>query len=124
PWIAVVAAYALALQLLLTGFAAAQMTAPGDGSAGALFAICHSGGDGLAADQGGTDKPAQPQFPCVLCTLTSAAAAILPDAHLLSIVDVKSLSAGVPHYDAGLLPYDSPTGQYQRGPPASIRISG
>jgi DUF2946 family protein len=119
-----VAAYSLALQLLLTGVAAAHMMAPGDASADGLFAICHSGDDSRAGDQGGTGKSSQPQAPCALCTLTGAAQAILPTAHVVSIIDVKSLSDVVPWNDARIIPYDSLTGHYQRGPPASARISG
>jgi hypothetical protein len=124
PWIAMVTAYALALQLLLTGVAAAHMMAPADASADGLFAICHSSGDGLAGDQDGTGKAPQPQAPCALCTLTSTAQAILPTAHVVSIIDAKSLSDVVPWSDARIIAYDSPTGHYQRGPPASDRSSG
>ena len=42
PWIATVAAYALALQVLLTGVAAGHLMAAGDASASSLFVICHS----------------------------------------------------------------------------------
>jgi hypothetical protein len=124
PWIAMVAAYALALQLLVTGIAAAQMMAAGEVPADSVFAICHSGGDGLAGDQDGTGKAPQPQAPCALCTLTSAAVAILPTAHVLSTIDAKSLSDVVPWNDVEIRAYDSPTGQYSRGPPASVRSSG
>jgi DUF2946 family protein len=124
PWIAMVAAYALALQLLLTGVAAAQAMAADDTSSGELFAICHSAGDGIAGDHGGTGKSQQPQAPCALCTLSSTGVAVLPTAHVLSTVDAKSLSDVVPWNDVEILAYDSPTGQYSRGPPASVRSSG
>jgi hypothetical protein len=119
-----VTAYALALQLLLTGIAAAHMTAPADASADGLFAICHSSGDGLASDQDGTGKAPQPQAPCALCTLTSTAQAILSTAHVLSIIDAKSLSDVASWSDARIIPYDSPTGHYQRGPPTDTHVVG
>jgi hypothetical protein len=74
PWIAMVAAYAFALQLLLTGVAAAQVAATGS-LPGDLLVICHSG-DGQASDQDGTGKTPLAQSPCALCTLTSAPCAI------------------------------------------------
>ena len=124
PWIAMVAAYSLALQLLLTGVAAAHMMVGSDASADGLFAICHSSSSGLAGDQDGTGKSSQPQAPCALCTLTDAAQAILPSAHVVSIIDARSLSDVVPWSDAQIIPYNSPTGHYQRGPPASDLSSG
>jgi hypothetical protein len=122
PWIAMAAAYALALQLLLTGMAAAHAVASTDAS-GDLFVICHSTGDGAAGDQDGTGKQL-PQSPCALCTLTSASCAILPTDHCISFVDAKSFSDVFPWNDARIIQYDSPTGQYQTGPPARARISG
>jgi hypothetical protein len=113
-----VAAYALALQLLLTGLAAAhQVAASGDAAAGDLFVICHAG-DGPSGDADGTGK--LPRSTCVLCTLTSTACAILPSAHGISTVDVKLLSGVLSRDAARIISYDSPTGQYQRGPPASV----
>jgi hypothetical protein len=124
PWIAMAAAYVLALQLLLTGIAAAQAAAGPDAPAGSLFAICHGAGDNAAGDQDGTGKPPLPRSPCVLCTLTSAACAVLPTDHSIAFIDAKSFSDVFPWNDARVISYDSPTGQYQRGPPASARISG
>ena len=117
------AAYALALQLLLTGIAAAHAVASTDVSAGELFAICHGAGDGAVGDQDGTGKQL-PQSPCVLCTLTSAPCAVLPTDHSISFIDAKSFSDVFPWNDARIIQYDSPTGQYQTGPPAPARISG
>jgi hypothetical protein len=124
PWIAVAAAYALALQLLLTGIAAAQAAAGPDAPAGGLFAICHGAGDNAAGDQDGTGKPPLSRSPCVLCTLTSAACAVLPTDHSIAFIDAKSFSDVFPWNDARMIQYDSPTGQYQTGPPARARISG
>lgn len=123
PWIAVVAAYALAFQLLLTGMAAAQAVAGPDASAGSLFAICHGAGDSGAGDQDGTGKQL-PQSPCVLCTLTSASCVVLPTDHVISFIDAKSFSDVFPWNDVRIVQYDSPTGQYQTGPPARARIGG
>jgi hypothetical protein len=123
PWIAMTAAYALALQLLLTGIAAAHAVASTD-APGKLFAICHGVGDSAAGDQDGTGKPPLPQSTCALCTLTSAPCAVLPPIHSISFIDAKSVSDVFPWNDARTIQYDSPTGQYQTGPPARDRISG
>jgi hypothetical protein len=121
PLIAMAAAYALAFQLLLTGMAAAHAVA--NAPAGDLFAICHGAGDGAAGDQDGTGKQL-PQSACVLCTLTNAPCAVLPSDHSISFIDARSVSDVFPWNDARIIQYDSPTGQYQTGPPARDRIGG
>src|SRR4051795_7739702 len=63
PWIAMVAAYALALQVLLSGIAGAHAMAAGSLS-GELFVICHGSGDGPADNQNVPDTP-RPATPCV-----------------------------------------------------------
>jgi hypothetical protein len=79
PWIAMVAAYALALQVLLSGIAGAHAMAAGSLS-GELFVICHGSGDGPADNQNVPDTP-RPAAPCLLCTLTKAPCALLPVDH-------------------------------------------
>src|SRR5919204_2812495 len=76
PWIAMVAAYALALQLLLIGVAAGHAMNAGDASGSGLFVICH--GDGSSDPQGLPDKQPLAQPPCIFCTLAKAPCAILP----------------------------------------------
>jgi hypothetical protein len=124
PWIAVVAVYALALQVLLSGLAAGHFMAAADASAGDLFAICHGAGTASPDDPQLPDKQPLPQAPCVLCTLTKAPSAILPGGHCAAIVDAIIVSSVVPNKDGPIIPFDSPTGQYQRGPPMSISIFG
>jgi hypothetical protein len=124
PWIAMMAAYALALQLLLTGIAAAHAVAADEAPAGDLFVVCHGSGDSPAVDQDGTAKPPVSRSSCVLCTLTSASCAALPADPGISIIDTKLLSDVFAWNDAPRIKFDSPTGQYPRGPPAPIRIGG
>ena len=76
PWVATVAAYALALQVLLTGLAAGHFMAAGGASASSLFAICH--GNGSSDNQELPDKQPLAHSPCILCTLAEAPYAILP----------------------------------------------
>ena len=76
PWIATVVAYALALQVLLTGMAAGHFMAAGDASASSLFVICH--GNGSSDDQELPGKEPLAQSSCILCTLAKVPCAILP----------------------------------------------
>ena len=109
-----VAVYALALQVLLSGLAAGHFMAVADASAGDLFAICHGAGAASPDDQQLPDNQPLPQSPCVLCTLTNGVA----------FVDAIIVSSVVPNNDGRIIPFDSPTGQYQRGPPAKAFILG
>ena len=118
PLIAIVAAYALALQVLLSGLAGAHAMAAGPLS-GDLFVICHGSGGGSAEDQNLPDKPPLPNPPCVLCTLTNAPSAILPFAHSIATIDVVAASNLVSRNEARIIEFISPTGRYERGPPGA-----
>ena len=122
PWIAMVAAYALALQVLLSGIAGAHAMTAGSLS-GELFVICHGSGDASADSQNVPDTP-RPASPCLLCTLTSAPCAILPIDHSIATIDVVAASFVGPREEGRIIEFDSPTGQYQRGRPARAAISG
>jgi hypothetical protein len=67
PWIATLAAYALALHVLLTGVAAGHAMPGGNEPATSLFVICH--GDGSSDGQDFPDKQPLAQSPCMFCTL-------------------------------------------------------
>jgi hypothetical protein len=122
PWIATVAAYALALQVLLTGVAAGHVMAAGDASVSSLFVICHSNSSTNDQDLPGQEPLAQ--SPCMLCTLAKAPCAILPTDHGIAIRDAIGISKAVARTDGRVIEFNSPTGQYQRGPPLSISIFG
>jgi hypothetical protein len=122
PWIATVAAYALALQILLAGVATGHFMAPGDASASGLFAICH--GNGSSDNQDLPDKQPLAQSPCILCTLAKAPCAILPADQRIEISDAIGISNAAARTDGRIIEFNSPTGQYQRGPPMSISIFG
>ena len=68
-WLATAAAYAVALQLLLVGFALGNFNVGNTSDAG--FTICHNGGDqstdGQTAPAGNKDQ----QSCCVACPLTA-----------------------------------------------------
>jgi hypothetical protein len=122
PWIATVAAYALALQVLLTGVAAGHLTAAGDASASSPFVICH--GNGSSDDRDLPGKEPLARSPCILCTLAKAPCAILPTGHGIAISCAMGISNAVARTDRRVIEFNSPTGQYQRGPPMSISIFG
>jgi hypothetical protein len=122
PWIATVAAYALALQVLLTGVAAGHMMAAGDASVSSLFVICHSNSSTNDQDLPGQEPLAQ--SPCMLCTLAKAPCAILPSDHGMAVSGAIGTSNAAARTDGPVLEFNSPTGQYQRGPPLSISIFG
>jgi hypothetical protein len=122
PWIATVAAYALALQVLLTGVAAGHLMAAGDASASSPFVICH--GNSSSDNQDLPGKEPLAQSPCMLCTLAKAPCAILPSDHGMAVSDAIGTSNAAARTDGPVLEFISPTGQYQRGPPLSISIFG
>ena len=122
PWIATLAAYALALQVLLTGVALGHLTAAGDTSASSPFVICH--GNGSSDDQELPGKEPLARSPCMLCTLAKAPCAILPTDHGIVVSDAIGISKAVARTDGRVIAFNSPTGQYQRGPPLSISIFG
>jgi hypothetical protein len=122
PWIATVAAYALALQVLLTGVVAGHVMAAGDASTSTLFVICQ--GNGSSDDQGLPGKEPLAQSPCILCTLAKTPCAILPSDHGIALSDATGTANAGARADGPVLEFNSPTGQYQRGPPMSISIFG
>lgn len=118
PWIAVAAAYVIALQALLTGIAGASL-----GGNAALsdqaFVICHSAGsaDGSPQDDG-SGKSSPDHALCALCTLARAASAILPVDHTVVphdvIVVATVMIAPSPSEAVG---FDPSIGHSPRGPP-------
>jgi hypothetical protein len=107
PWIATVAAYALALQVLLTGMAAGHFMAGGDASASSLFVICH--GNGSSDDQGLPGKEPLAQSPCMLCTLAKAPCAILPSDPGIAVSGAMGTSNAAAPTDGRILAFNSPT---------------
>lgn len=107
-WIALVAAYAFVLQALFGAVLSSQAVAAPD-----AFAICFDpdgGGDG-APQHGG-----KASHDCGLCTVASAAFAIVPDA--VEVHRVAEIAAAVVLIAAEQISaHHSPTGLYQTGPP-------
>jgi hypothetical protein len=122
PWIAMVATYALALQVLLTGLAIGHSIARGDVSETSLFVICH--GDNSSDKQDLPRKEPLASSPCMFCTLAKASYAILPSDHGIAISDRTGVSNAAARRGGRIIEFNSPTGQYQRGPPLSISVFG
>lgn len=118
PWIAMAAAYALALQVLLGGVLATKAEAAGV-SPDSPFVICLAEGGTAPADHGNTGKAPAKHVQCVLCTLAKTAHAIL-GASDIAALDIGMVSAVVFPSTERIVQYHSPTGHYQRGPPAII----
>jgi hypothetical protein len=121
-WIATVAGYALVLQLLVTGLALGHSTSLGSASDSGVFVICH--GDGSSDKQELPGKEPLAGSPCVFCTLAKASCAILPTGDGIVINRPTQISNAAARTDGHNLEFNSPTGQYQRGPPMSISILG
>jgi hypothetical protein len=124
PWIAVVSAYALALQVLLSGVLGSLLVAADHASPGTQFYICHGGDGGGDGEPDGAGKPPGHQTHCVLCVLANGSPAILPAGHAGGMLVAEIVSDVVPRNDERIVQFHSPTGQYPRGPPASARAVG
>jgi hypothetical protein len=122
PWIAVLAAYALGLQVLLTGLAVGHSIAAWNGYGSGLFVICH--GDGSSDRQEVPAKEPLAGLPCVFCALAKASCTILPTGDGIAISGPTRISIVDARPNGHILEFSSPTGQYQRGPPLSISVFG
>jgi len=106
------AAYAFVLQALLGAVLVSQAAATGSDP----FAICYASDDGTPVDHG---KP-QAHETCVLCMLAKGSHAILGVDHA-SIAAAFTFSAiRVSWSVERIAAYQSPTGEYQTGPPRAV----
>jgi hypothetical protein len=111
------AAFALALQVLLGGILATQAEAAGVPT-DSPFEICLGNGGAGPADHG-TDKAPAKHLQCVLCTLAKLSHAIVAGG-VSATLDIRQLAAVVFPATERIAQYHSPTGHYQRGPPADV----
>src|SRR5438128_1010146 len=105
-----VAAYAFALQALLGAVLVSQAAGSDP------FVICSTNDDGTPVDHG---KP-QAHESCTLCTLAKGSHAILGADHASAPVEFKFSTVRVSQTIERIVPWHSPTGQYQTGPPRII----
>jgi hypothetical protein len=104
-----VAAYAFALQALLGAVLVSQAAANGSDP----FVICYASDDGTPVDH---SKP-QAHETCVLCTLAKGSHAILGADQASAPVEFTFSAIRVSPSVERIVAYQSPTGQYQTGPP-------
>jgi hypothetical protein len=113
-WVAAGASCALVLQLLLSAVALGHSTLSLATSEDDAFIICH--GTGNIPGQKEPGIPSE-QSHCPLCTAAHSACAVLPPASVTASFDAGAFSQlNVPR-NAQVTAYNSPTGEYQRGPP-------
>jgi hypothetical protein len=124
PWIAVAAAYVIALQALLTGIAGAQLGANA-GPSDQAFVICHgvSGADGGTQDDG-SGKSSLDHALCALCTLARAAPAILPIDHSVAPRDATIVAIVIAPKPSEAADYGLSIGHFARGPPLAAGFVG
>src|SRR5262249_18813256 len=117
PWLAMAAAYALSLQLILSGLVGGHFDtalAADDG-----FAICHTDANG-----DGSNAPPVQHTPCMLCTLSQHFSAVCPTPQSVSLLHLDSLAVVFSEATDWTFQRRSPTGQYPRGPPTDMTVIG
>jgi len=107
-----VAAYAFALQVLLGAVLVSQAAMASSDP----FVICYASDDGTPVDHG---KP-QAHETCVLCTLAKGSHAILGADHASVVAAFAFVAIRVSWSIERIAAYQSPTGQYQTGPPRAV----
>ena len=114
PWVAMVAAYGVVLQMLFAGIAGSSVTAAAASSNGDPFVICY-GSRGVPVDNPlPADDPLHEQH-CVLCSV-AAPAGVLPAAAGYSF---NPIDDGVARWPAasGFQPAQHRTPRLSQGPP-------
>jgi hypothetical protein len=107
-----VMAYALAMQALL----GAVLTSQAAASAADPFAICNRDSSGAPVQHDGTGKSAS--HDCVLCTFAKGSHVILGGGTPVAEFAFAYFKIRISWATERSVTYASPTGQYQRGPPA------
>lgn len=114
PWIAMIAAYAIALQMLLTAAVASQNTAAPTG----VFSICFGSGiDGQAPGQG--DPVLLHQDACVLCCAGCSGSLAGAVATAPTVNVANGVVLAVHPHDLCLVPA-LPTPRLSQGPPSAM----
>jgi hypothetical protein len=123
PLIAVVAIYAVIVHLALTPLAVGHPVTKDNLQSSVFSVICHSG-SGQADENNDSNSTPDRQAPCPLCTLAKSPFALLTDDSGVSIIARTALPSALYFKQAEIIRRPSPTGQYQRGPPATIPFVG
>jgi DUF2946 family protein len=121
PWLAMMVAYALALQLILSG-AVLQGVHAADASFAGPVPTCLEHGAADNGDDSGT--PAGKHQHCVLCVVAGGPLTVLPAERAVVVFAAAQPADIAPARDDRIACYHSPTGQFQRGPPAHRQFAG
>jgi Protein of unknown function (DUF2946) len=124
PCMSMLAAYALVLQIALSGVLASRSIAADSLSPDSQISICHGSGSGGDDQPGDAGKPRDGMTHCALCVLASGSPAALASGYASAVVLSAAVSNVLPGADDRIDAYHSPTGQYQRGPPARLSAVG
>jgi hypothetical protein len=119
PWLAIAAAYVVAVQVLLGGIVAAGMQAAAAAPLDAGLVICSEHAAAAGTHEGSGTAPDE-HAPCAFCVFAKVVAGAAPAA------DTPTLAPAFPVLAVVQLPPDErrprrrlPTGNYQRGPPSN-----
>jgi hypothetical protein len=122
PWLAVAAAYLVALQLVLAGFASVHFGIVEDSSSGTAIVTCL--GHSLGVDgQGAPGQVPVDQATCPLCTLATGGCGVLPVVPFISVIAVAPAAQLISARDDQVVRRDIRTGRHQRGPPSAHFIA-
>jgi hypothetical protein len=122
-WIAAAAAFTLALHVLLSPLASGKPLPWQAGANGDLFVICHGAGGSSGGDQDLPTEQPQHDSHCVLCAQANSCAVLSAAAVVVSL-DLGEFSQLTVPLDSQVREHQSPTGEYQRGPPTHSFIAG
>jgi hypothetical protein len=120
-WISIALVYALAVHMVISGFAVVGWQA--DAGNVVLSSLCLHDNGSPAGDPRDGNGPGHEDI-CALCTLMCGSPAILPSGRLIETLRPTPSSDAITLNDERVVVYLSPTGQYSRGPPGDIFIAG
>jgi hypothetical protein len=115
---------ALAAHVVLSALVIGHFAPSQAGAASDIFVVCHGAADRSAPDRDGPVNQPRYQSHCLLCTLTNATCAVLPTVSGIGIFDASMFSQLLTPRKSQVTQFDSPTGEYQRGPPSHSPIAG
>jgi hypothetical protein len=115
-----VAAYALSLQLVLSGMVGGHFHPDMAVAADGTFPICHTTDDAAPGDP----QAPTPQPPCMLCTLGQHFSSAPPLAQAATTAEPNWRPVFFTEQIDGALPRHLRSNQHQRGPPAGMIAAG
>jgi hypothetical protein len=120
-WISVALAYALAVHMVISGFAVIGWQA--DAGNVVLASLClHDNGSPAGDPRDGNGRAHEDV--CALCTVMCGSLAILASGRLTETIRPTPSSDAIALNDERVIVHLSPTGQYSRGPPSDISVAG